>query len=219
MEHGVAFEDLPPRVAPEGGVDLLISMHAVNEGKVQANSTGVFLPRMLRVLRPGGTATVMLSTLQDLPLERSLDDFDVIRVAHTKLWGRQFTVLLYGRHGKERESPHVGLYARRCAEGDIPSTREGCLLSHSLDTTRARLIARDAVLPAETLLPGADAIAAVAAAYLRSIEEAGADIRAAEARFAETRRVTDSPTYLASRKFRVQYLESLWGWFDSLPES
>ena len=219
MEQGVAFEDLPSHVAPEGGVDLLISMHAVNEGKVQANSTGAFLPRMLRVLRPGGTAAVMLSTLQDLPLERSLGDFDVIRVAHTKLWGRQFTILLYGRHGKERESPHIGLYARRCAEGDIPHTREGCLLSQPLDATRTRLIARDVALSAETLLPGADAIAAVAAAYLSSIAEVGADIRAAETRFAETRKVTDSPTYLASRKFRVQYLESLWGWFDSLPGS
>lgn len=214
MREGVTREPITPSVTPDGGgsVDLIVSMHALSvEESLSADSPDAFLPRLLRLLRPGGAASLMLSTLQQLPLEEVLGSFDVFRVAHTSALAGPpegaalLSVLLYGRRGIAGEGPHVGIYARRCALDEAPSPGDpaGCLFAPPTTTERV-------LTPAAVLRAAAEARVALlspavqdtaARAYRATIESAGAGAYAAAERYQQTQKL----------------LASLWAWFDSLP--
>lgn len=194
LQLGIELEPIPFAVAPDAGVSLVLNMHALGDGTIRANSSGVIVGRLARLLRPGGVACLLLTGVSSIKLGARLGAFSVLRVVHSvRLWGRALSLLVYGRRGSPDMEAHIGIYIRRCNKRDLLSVDSviGCLLpgsppddAHRSNTHRSMLApdAQFADFASGGLLAPAD---------------------------------VDSSGTLG--EFARHYLLALWGWLDAVP--
>ncbi|KAL6063513.1 hypothetical protein QOT17_011524 [Balamuthia mandrillaris] len=148
-ERGIALEDLP---FPTASMDIILSQHALNQGKIQPEDLPVALRRIAKLLKPGGIAVlhVVHHPLHtgvfpaDAPLIMHVQNnlFVPLRLVHTRrllssdveIEAERFSILMYFTFERGGNTSSISLYIRRCGSSDMqwPSlTGLGCLLPPS----------------------------------------------------------------------------------------
>lgn len=143
VKYGVQEQPLP---LADKSVDIIYSQHALNVGKLQSHESAMLPPRILRLLKKGGYASLLLLPMEDnlfLPSFEPDSYFTMVK-GRTIFYRTQFTPLYMCNWNLKEESgsatmmlyirqQSLGLVIRRCLDSTINTTslgtsRWGCIL-------------------------------------------------------------------------------------------